>query len=105
MSIRATLIMLSSKPGHPAPREQSNLLTQRLRQLGFTVLSVGRFGISVEADEALFEAMLGVPAPSRRGLSLDLHQPDERLAGLVSKVCVAAPMDYSAEPTQRKSRE
>ena len=104
MSIRATLIMLSSKPGLPASREQSNLLTQRLRQLGFTVLSVGRFGVSVEADEALFEAMLGVPAPSHRGISLELHQPDARLAGLVSKVCVAAPMDCFAEATQGKSR-
>ena len=65
-----------------------------MSRLGFTVLAIGRFGISVEVEADDFQRALGLEVPNRRGLTLDIESPDSQLANLVSKVNLAPALEY-----------
>lgn len=69
----------------PAPARLKDA-ADALGSLGFTVLRVGRRGVSIEADARDFQDALGVPPPGPEGGSIKVRPSDRRLADLVDLI-------------------
>ena len=67
-----------------------------MADLGFDVVRVGRFGVSVNADDKRFETVFGVQVPQGTGLVHELHDPPESLRGLVDLLEVVPEPHYFA---------
>lgn len=69
----------------PAP-EKVLAAADRLDKLGFTVVRVGRFGVSVTAPEEQFVDVLGCKPLSQDTPSMAISPSDPQLKGLVDAV-------------------
>jgi hypothetical protein len=95
MSVRATFQFPAAAHEPAVTRaELVDRAVSALGQRGFRVLSVGRFGISVEASSTDFCRALGVEASCEVGQTLDLNACDAPLSEWFSKVDIAPELQY-----------
>ena len=91
----ATLLLSRPAGTHtPVPRERAQRIAQTLKALGFRVLSIGRFGISVEAEEVVYEAVLDVPMTNHAQAVFPVEHPHPLLEGELLRVHRPVPLGY-----------
>ena len=86
-------VRLTSPETHP-PEELLSRAARLLGQVGFKVLHVGRFGVSVEASPETFASELGLQSVTEQG---QVEKPNPRLpelAELVDLLEVTPPPTY-----------
>lgn len=89
-ALRANIRVIPSDPDQKRPDvARVQQAADRLSSLGFTVLRLGRFGVSVEAPEGQFKSVLGFSDPPPQGCSRRVMATDASLAALVDEVEVA----------------
>lgn len=90
MTIRAALRVIPSARGLPRPEDERLQEAARcLERLGITVLRIGRFGVSVEANEDDFSRVLGVQRATVHTGTTSVNPPDSQLAALIDQVEIA----------------
>ena len=97
MPVTATLRVVYPSNGSVENRRSLiHAAAERLRELGFEVLTEGRISIIVQADARQFSRVLGVPAltPNMKFVS-DVYPSERSLVGLVDRVEVAGPSVYA----------
>ena len=72
-------------------------LAQALEKLGFVVLHLGLFGVTVRGEPDVFERALGIRAIPDRGLVARVVRSAEALRGLVDLVEIRPPPDWHGE--------
>jgi len=85
--LRANVRVISDDPERarpPADRVQE--AAQRLTTLGFTVLRMGRFGVSVSAPEVAYERVLGCNPLRSDSASSVVSPADPQLRRLIDAV-------------------
>lgn len=88
--LKANIRVIPSAPGQSRPEvSRVKEAADRLSTLGFTVLRLGRFGVSVQAPEGHFENVLGFEKTPLLSATRDISPSDEHLAGLVDQVEMA----------------
>jgi hypothetical protein len=96
MATRATVRVTpedESDSGRPA-KDRLQSAARILEGLGFGVVRVGRFGVSIEGDEHRYHEVFGVAVPGKKeGLVTPVRPTDEKLAGLVDS------LEITPEPT------
>jgi len=81
-----------SRGGRPA-KDRLQSAARILEGLGFGVVHVGRFGVSIEGDEDRYHEVFGVVPPKNEALVTSVQPSDEKLAGLVDS------LEIRPEPT------
>jgi hypothetical protein len=93
MAVIAT-VRVRPRAASPSPRPDADLLEQAARllaALGFRVLRVGRFGVSIEGEEETFARELGVRVRQGKGAADRASPTNADLAELIDIVEVAPP--------------
>lgn len=91
-ALRANIRVTPAQPNQKRPdAARVQQAAERLSSLGFTVLRLGRFGVSVEAPEGRFKSVLGFSNPPPGGCSKAVRANDAGLAALVDQVEIAPP--------------
>jgi hypothetical protein len=72
----------SGKPSPTALHDTAALLTE----LGFHVLNVGRFGVSIEGEAKEFSRVLGVDLEQDKPLVAEVHPQDPKLQTLIDLI-------------------
>ncbi|MGA2551659.1 MAG: hypothetical protein ABSF50_16030 [Burkholderiaceae bacterium] len=104
MSIRATVLVSQpdvSMAANPLSRVQQ--LAWELEASGFKVLGLNTLGVSVRADQSLYQATLGLAMPLKRNGALEIKAPVASLVGRVSQVTVANPRSNEPRMGARRS--
>jgi hypothetical protein len=85
MSTRATVRVKSPDTGEAGRPEKQQLesTAKILKGLGFDVLRVGRFGVSIEGSDERFAEVFGVQIPSSKSVVASVHPKQKELADLV----------------------
>jgi len=87
MTIRAALRVVPSTRGLSRPEhERLQEAAKCLERLGITVLRIGRFGVSVEANENDLSRVLGVQRGAVHPGTISVNPPDSQLAALIDQV-------------------
>lgn len=81
--------MRRSGSGHRPDKNDIETVAHLLQKVGFHVLRIGRFGVSVEADQACFETVLGVRPEPGAAMVAKASPKNEELGRLVDGVEVA----------------
>jgi hypothetical protein len=93
MRVRATLRVRpgSSQGGARPSAERLEEAAAALRAAGLDVVYVGRFGVSVEADESQLAAQLGMRLPLRQNIVAALAPSSPELSRLVDQIEIPTP--------------
>jgi hypothetical protein len=91
MSTRATVRVKSAETGRAGRPEKQQLesTAKILEGLGFDVLRVGRFGVSIEGSDERFAEVFGVQVPPSKSLVASVNPQQKELADLVDLLEVA----------------
>jgi hypothetical protein len=90
LHLRANVRVIPEIPGQQRPElSRVQEAADRLSMLGFKVLRLGRFGVSVEAPEAQFLSVLGVHPFDSDGGASPINPNDRKLKDLVDQVEIA----------------
>jgi hypothetical protein len=90
MSIRATVRVKNTESQSQRPEKQAvESAAKMLKELGFDVLRVGRFGVSIEGADERFSDVFGVQVEPANGLVSKVNPKQRKLADLVDLVEVA----------------
>lgn len=85
--LTANVRVIPDDPAHRKPAPEKVLAAaDRLDALGFTVVRVGRFGVSVTAPEEQFLDVLGCKPLSQNAPSMPISPNDPQLKRLVDAV-------------------
>ena len=80
-------------------RDRVQEAAEALRQRGFDVFHLGRFGVSVRGESPLFEREFGVHLLKDRATVAELELHNSTLAGLVDLLEVAPPAQLFGRKT------
>lgn len=90
--LTASVRVIPDEPGQGRPNAaRMHEAAERLRKLGFTVVRIGRFGVSVAGSEREFERILGCNPTIGSSASRSVSLEDPLLQRLVDAVEVAPP--------------
>jgi hypothetical protein len=81
-TVRVKPDVLGSKPDRAKLEEAARLL----KDCGFNILRVGRFGVSIKGEAASFSDVLGVEPKPDKALSAEAHPAQQELRDLVDLV-------------------
>lgn len=85
----------NSEPGQRPDREHLERAAQLLKESGFEILRVGRFGVNIQGDEQAFARELGVHLLGQDPLVEPVAAPHRELNSLIDLVEVAGrPMSF-----------
>jgi hypothetical protein len=95
MATRATVRVTSEdkSSGRPA-KDRLQSAARILEGLGFGVVHVGRFGISIEGDENRYHQVFGVLPGKNEALVTPVRPTDEKLAALVDSLEIRPEPEY-----------
>lgn len=95
--VTATVRVRSDDEANQRPtRVRMEEAADYLRKLGFDVLRVGRFGLSVQAFRSVLERELGVQLGPDDVLVSEVNPPKAELAKLIDLVEIAPPAEHFA---------
>ena len=89
MEVTAT-VRVKAEHGEKPDRARLQQAADHLEQAGFTVLKVGRFGVSVKGEQSDFSRVLGVEAAPNRSMNAKAKPSHQPLEDLVDGVEVAS---------------
>jgi hypothetical protein len=93
MQISATVRVKASHGGKP-DRRRLEEAAKLLRQSGFNVLRIGRFGVSIRGDDRDFSRVLGVKAEPNCALKVNVSPEQGALRRLVDLVEITPSPQY-----------
>jgi hypothetical protein len=93
MTVHAMLRVAAIDGGQDTKPERSRVeaAAEALRENGFEIVRLGRFGVSVAAPAGVFESVLGARVQAGVAMSAAVEPSAASLAGLVVAIEVAAP--------------
>ena len=89
MQVSAT-VRVKAESGEKPGRGRLEEVAKRLQASGFTVLRIGRFGVSVQGEQSTFARVLGVEAAPNRALNAKATAAEPALDDLIDGVEVAS---------------
>ena len=88
MQVAAT-VRVKAEPGQKPDRTRLEEVAKLLRESGFEILRIGRFGVSIQGEQSTFARELGVDASPDRALNAKASPAQPALHGLIDGVEVA----------------
>jgi hypothetical protein len=101
--LRATVHVTSEDESSPRPaKDRVRSAATILEGLGFGVVHVGRFGVSIEGEEDRYRQVFGVAIPRQdEGLVTPVHPTDKQLARLVDSLEITPAPTYFDDQARR----
>ena len=86
MEVAATVRVKSDVSGDKPEQAKLERTADVLQSLGFQVLKIGRFGVSIRGEETDFSKVLGVEASPNKALSAEVNPTRPELKELIDLV-------------------